>query len=213
MVEAWSARQSARVSYEAKGRKAMEPGKLVRVILVDLPRFIISAAILLSIAINFANIVGRYIFLAPVIWAEEVMVFIMVWCVFIGAIVVSWEGRHIKMDMMSARFGSPLKEVVNGCATVGFIVCAAYVGYQSWTVTSMMARLEQTSVVAEIPMYLPHLAVFLGFVAMALSLVARFRFHVRGDFGSDQEETIKQVTDAYGTFEVPDTATTPPAKF
>jgi TRAP-type C4-dicarboxylate transport system permease small subunit len=177
-----------------------EPHKTTRFIFVTLPRGIISAAILISIAINFANIVGRYLFLSPVIWAEEVMVFIMVWCVFIGAIVVSWEGRHIKMDMMSSRFRSPLKEIMNGVALAGFIVCSAYVAWQSWKVTSMMLQLDQMSVVAEIPMVIPHLAVLLGFVAMPLALIGRLRYHLGGEFGSEMEVTIKQMTDAYGAF-------------
>ena len=38
------------------------------------PRFIIGMAILSGIAINFANVIGRYAYLEPIIWAEEIMI-------------------------------------------------------------------------------------------------------------------------------------------
>jgi len=46
--------------------------------IVTIPRFIIGVAILVGIAINVANVIGRYFFLEPIIWAEEIMIYIMV---------------------------------------------------------------------------------------------------------------------------------------
>ena len=56
--------------------------------IVTIPRFIIGVAILAGIAINIANVIGRYFFLEPIIWAEEIMIYIMVWTVFIGSVLV-----------------------------------------------------------------------------------------------------------------------------
>ena len=47
---------------------------------------ILSGLILvLSIGINFVNIVGRYAFHSPIPWAEEVMLYLMLALVFLGA--------------------------------------------------------------------------------------------------------------------------------
>src|SRR5580692_4426614 len=43
-----------------------------------------------SVALNFANVVGRYFFNASIPWAEEAMLFLMVGCVFLGNGVVAW---------------------------------------------------------------------------------------------------------------------------
>ncbi len=48
-------------------------------------RAVLGSLIFLGVLINFANVVGRYVFLKPIIWAEEILVFIMVWCVMLGA--------------------------------------------------------------------------------------------------------------------------------
>ncbi len=43
--------------------------------LIAVPRFIVAALILTSIAIHFANVIGRDVFFSPIIWAEEVRVY------------------------------------------------------------------------------------------------------------------------------------------
>src|SRR3954469_18392635 len=57
------------------------------------------AALLLagSVAINFANIIGRYFFSVSIQWAEEIMLFLMIGCVFFGSGVVGWSRRQIRM--------------------------------------------------------------------------------------------------------------------
>ena len=157
---------------------------------LTVPRTIIGVAILCSIGINFANIIGRYILLSPIIWAEEVMIYINVWCVFIGVILVTWDGRHLKMDLLSSMLKSPWKEIVNTISTVGFILICIFVVLQSWTVSSMMERLDQRSVVAEIPMVIPHAAVLLGFGAMLVVILYKIRSYITGAFGSDIAATV-----------------------
>src|SRR3954469_11764780 len=53
-----------------------------------------------SVALNFANVVGRYFFNASIPWAEEAMLFLMVGCVFLGNGLVAWSGRQIRMDII-----------------------------------------------------------------------------------------------------------------
>jgi len=69
--------------------------------LVTIPRLILGTLILVGIAINFANVIGRYLFQAPIIWAEEIMIYIMIWAVLAGAVLVSWDGNHLKMDFFT----------------------------------------------------------------------------------------------------------------
>ena len=173
----------------SNGTTSTDPRWLTFAVLT-VPRTIIGVAILGSIAINFANIIGRYILLAPIIWAEEIMIYINVWCVFIGCILVTWDGRHLKMDLLSAMLKRPWKQIVNGISTLGFILICIFVVLQSWTVSGMMARLDQRSVVAEIPMVVPHAAVLLGFGAMLVVLLYKVRSYIIGSFGSDIEATV-----------------------
>jgi TRAP-type C4-dicarboxylate transport system permease small subunit len=169
--------------------------KFLEFFIVSMPRFIIGSLVLFGIAVNFGNVVGRYLFLSPIIWAEEIMIYIMVWTVFTGAILVTWEGRHLRMDFFTIMLPSPYKEILNFLGVITFIVVCFLVLPQNYTVVEMMFRLEQNSVVSEIPMVIPHFALLLGFSLMLVGIVYRFRRHVMGDLESEVDELISDYGD------------------
>src|ERR1043165_3481538 len=115
-------------------------------------RIIVGAAICVSIGINLANIVGRYLFSEPLVWAEEILNYLMVWSVFLGAVLVTWEGRHIKMDLLSARIRPPASLALNVITVIVFAAVCVFMIVQSWTVTNMARMIDQRSVAAEMPM-------------------------------------------------------------
>ena len=164
-------------------------------------RIIVGAAICVSIGINLANIVGRYLFSEPLVWAEEILSYLMVWSVFLGAVLVTWEGRHIKMDLISARLPSPAREILNAITVAVFAAVCGFMVFQSWTVVSMAREIDQRSVAAEIPMALAHAGVLLGFTGMLVAVLLRLPQYVRNVFGSETAAVQKQVTDTFGTFE------------
>jgi len=162
---------------------------------VTLPRLIIGSMILIGIAINFGNVVGRYVFLEPIIWAEEIMIYIMVWTVFIGAILVSYEGQHLKMDVFSVMLPSPYKEIINGTATVSVLMVCLFIIPNNWIVVALMWNNDQRSVVAEVPMVIPHFALLFGFVMIFVGIVIRFRAHVLGSLTTDFEQLVEEFSD------------------
>ena len=165
--------------------------RLITAKFMTVPRVIIGALILFSIALNFANVIGRYVFFSSIIWAEEVMIFIMVWCVFIGAILVSYDGRHLKMDLLSTNLKPPLRQIVNACATTTLLICG-FVAVQSYKATSLFGRLGQESTVAGIPMVIPHAALLIGFVLIIVAVSVRYRDHISGSLESDVEEIVEE---------------------
>src|SRR5260370_22850549 len=55
---------------------------------------------LIAVALNAANIVGRYVFFRPIASAEEIMLFLLVGTVFLGNAIVGLEGKHLRMDVL-----------------------------------------------------------------------------------------------------------------
>ena len=170
----------------------MEIMRIIAAKFMTVSRFIIGVLILFSIALNFANVIGRYVFFSPIIWAEEVMIFIMVWCVFIGAILVSYDGRHLKMDLLSANLKPPLKQIVNGFAVTVLLICCGFVAVQSFEATSLFGRLGQESTVAGIPMVIPHASLLIGFVLIIIAVAARYRRHISGQLDTDADEIVHE---------------------
>ena len=149
--------------------------------LISVPRAIIGCMILVGILINVANVIGRYMFLEPIIWAEEIMIYIMVWAVFIGAILVTFDGQHLKMDVFSVMMPSPYKEIINCIALLAFLLVCVFVIPNNWIVVELMFNNDQRSVVAEVPMVIPHFALLAGFVLMFIALIVRCRGHIAGE--------------------------------
>ncbi|HKD25861.1 MAG TPA: hypothetical protein VKC66_08065, partial [Xanthobacteraceae bacterium] len=52
---------------------------------------------LIAVALNAANIVGRYVFFRPIASAEEIMLFLLVGTVFLGNAIVGFEGKQLRM--------------------------------------------------------------------------------------------------------------------
>jgi TRAP-type C4-dicarboxylate transport system permease small subunit len=145
---------------------------LLRLILRDLPRLAIGAIILIAIVINFANIVGRYVFLAPLPWAEEVLVFLVIWGVCLGASAVTYDNRHLDMNLFVGAFAPRLRallEIAKLAALVGF---SLFTAANASAIVALMKQNGQVSITAGIPMTIPYAAFVAGFVLIAASAVA-----------------------------------------
>jgi TRAP-type transport system small permease protein len=84
-----------------------------------------SAAVLLLTILGTmgAQVVARYVFHAPISWSEEWARFALVWLAFLSAAFVMAEGRHIAVDVVSARL-SPRGKRWLECVNSGVVVIA-----------------------------------------------------------------------------------------
>src|SRR5271156_498743 len=107
--------------------------------LLMVTRTLSGICLLASVAINFVNIIGRYFFSVSIPWAEEIMLFLMVGCVFTGCCAVAWEGRQIRMDVAIGMLPPKLRELVNALSELAMIATAVAVAYFAWPVISQLA--------------------------------------------------------------------------
>ena len=145
-------------------------------------RLAAGAMLIASVAINFANIIGRYFLSVSIPWAEEMMLFLMIGAVFLGIGPVGWLGRHIRMDvvvsMLPAR-ARTMFEIFSDLVTIATCVMAAIF---AWPVITMLNELDQRSASANIPLVIPQAALPLGLLLMALLIAVRLYVHgVRHD--------------------------------
>jgi TRAP-type C4-dicarboxylate transport system permease small subunit len=145
---------------------------LLRFLLRDIPRAAIGAIILLAVAINFANIVGRYVFLAPLPWAEEVLVFLVIWGVCLGASAVTYDGRHLDMNLLSAAYPPKFRFALEAFKLLAMVGFCGFIFVQACTIVALMARNGQVSITAGIPMTIPYAAFVTGFGLMVLAALA-----------------------------------------
>ena len=133
-----------------------------------------TAAVLLagSVAINFANIIGRYFFSVSIQWAEEIMLFLMIGCVFLGSGAVGWSRRQIRMDAIVALLPPVLRQFLEVIVELVEIATCFFLAVLSWPVVSMLAELDQRSQAANFPLAIPQATMPIGFVLMGILIVA-----------------------------------------
>jgi TRAP-type C4-dicarboxylate transport system permease small subunit len=142
---------------------------IARIVLRDIPRAAIGLILILIIAINFANIVGRYAFHAPLPWAEEVLSFMVIWAVCLGASAVTYDRRHLAMDLFSGVFPPAVQRTVEGATLLAMVGFCGFACLQAWTIVRIMAANGQVSITAGVPMTVPYFAFVVGFGLMVVA--------------------------------------------
>ncbi len=134
-----------------------------------------AAAIFLisSVAINFGNIIGRYFFSVSIPWAEEIMLFLMVGCVFTGCCAVAWDGRQIRMDVVLVMMPPKLRQVFYVLSDLVMVAAAIAVTVFAWPVISQLAAFDERSQAANFPLVIPQAMIPIGYSLMALLIALR----------------------------------------
>lgn len=130
---------------------------------------ILALAFIGAVCLNFANVVGRYGFGRSIGGADEVQIYIMVFMAFLGAAVVSWRRQHLRMDVLVRFLPGRAQTALRLCELALIVILGSFVVVQSWRYAAQMFALGRTSDVGDIPMWIPHGAVTLGFALILIS--------------------------------------------
>ena len=153
-----------------------------------------------AILLDFANVVGRYVFHRPIFWAEEVVVYGIIWCVMVGAAMVVWRSNHLRVEILemfvSKRSVIRLRFVLLLITALVGLVMVSYGTQFVWFILSM----DQRSTAANIPMGIPFAAIPVGFGLIALAAVgriARYLFDPAPEEASDSGEDAADEMEAF----------------
>lgn len=153
----------------------------VEVAVIRAVRLLIGPLIISAVLINFANIVGRYVFRRPFIWSDEVMQFMHIWVVMLGAAILTSRGTHLKMDAVYILAWPRLRRALDVLTNVLGIAVSLYVIFYSVQMIWMLAVTGQRSVIARIPMGLMYASIPLGFGSGILLQLIWFYRLFRGE--------------------------------
>jgi len=138
------------------------------------------AAIAAASLVLFANVVLRYVLLAPISWAEEISIYLVIWIVFVGASVLIRTGGHITVDLLP-RALPPLGQRVLFFTVMILMLCflAVFI-YYSGVHTLRVRSAGQLTPIMLAPMWLTYLAMPVGGALMFLRTSQLLRKVVRG---------------------------------
>ena len=146
------------------------------------PHVVCGVLLLTAIAINVANVVGRYVFSKPVDWAEEMLIYIVVWAVFISLGSITYQGLHLRMDLLVMSAKGWFKVLLGGVTAVLMVACSVFMLFQTFRILQLYIGNGETSMGAKIPLIYPHTALLVGFAGLAAAAIIRFRCYLTGKF-------------------------------
>jgi TRAP-type C4-dicarboxylate transport system permease small subunit len=164
------------------GHRSAASMSVARLLFVRIPYLTAGSLLLAAIAINMANVIGRYVFASPVFWAEEVLIFMIIWGVYIAAGSIGYLGAHLTMDLVAARMKSTYRTFLGILTVLLTVVCSTFVATQTVRILALYLRTGEASMAARVPLAYAHAAVLVGFALMAIVALIRTRAHMQSKF-------------------------------
>lgn len=139
-----------------------------------LPLGLAAALLLTGVAINFANVIARYLFRFAFYWAEEAMIYAAIWSIFLAAIAVAYDKADLTMDFFATRVAPGARRLVEALITVVTVAVCLFMAWQSLSLLRRLFQNEQRSLALEVPMVVPQASLLVGFLLIAAAVVARY---------------------------------------
>jgi TRAP-type C4-dicarboxylate transport system permease small subunit len=151
---------------------------------------LLGTTLLLSVVLICANAFGRYVLYRPIIWAEEILGYALVWMVYLGAIIVTNTNQHLRMDLLAQLLSKKAQSVLRLLGNIVFIAVGLLIIYQA---PGSISEFKHHSQVANLPMDVVHMIIPISFVAMVVLLVGlsidEIRYLARGADAANSEKS------------------------
>lgn len=114
----------------------------------------------------FAQVVMRYVFKSPFIWAEEFSRYLLIWISCLGAAYALKTGMHIAVKFVYEKFNQTTKLIAS--LFVHLLMISFFIICVIWGFNLALAQWDQISPGLQIQMTWAYLSVPVGFVIMTL---------------------------------------------
>jgi len=164
----------------SEGRASGLAEEIGETLFYRIPATVIATLGLAQVAINFANVLLRYQFHAPIIWAEEFLALTLVWVVFLGVVMVTWRWDHLSVDLFSQRLSPRMRTAFDVVIGVAILVACFIIAMSAQRVVGTTMKLGTRSIIMKYPMAYAHIAVLVGACLQMAAVVWRFGLALAG---------------------------------
>lgn len=132
------------------------------------------------VVLNAINIVLRYFFRTPLSWAEEAMLYLMIFGVYVGAVSVAWQQAHIRIDAVIDFAPPARRKVLQIISTLVLTAVLLPVVFASFRVVSLLFEFDQRSDALNLPMWVAQSVVPIALLLIVVMSLARIFVQVTG---------------------------------
>ena len=162
----------------------------------QIERAILGLILIVLIIMGFVSVICRFVLRVPLAWAEEFMLFCMVWIAYLGASAAANERKHVRVGLFVGLMPKPVQKAVSLLADVLWVVCAMFLIYLGYIVTSGYIAHKAASLGGGYPYWIASISIPVGMILMTIRVILAMVDTIRGK--SDErsiEEIIKEEAD------------------
>ncbi|HSR12541.1 MAG TPA: TRAP transporter small permease [Thermodesulfobacteriota bacterium] len=137
-------------------------------------KFIVGLLAFCATLIAFYGVLSRYLLRKPPDWAEEVVIYLIIWAVFISASILAEEKGHVAATLLVERFSLKTRRflaVFNGVIALAFCTGVTILGLK--IVAAAYWNDERSLTGLRFPVWIPYLSVATGCTLVALRYAIR----------------------------------------
>lgn len=159
-------------------------------------RVLIGFLLFSIVAITILQVVSRFVFDSPLVWSDELGRFLLIWMVFIGAAIVSYDDKHLGVEMLQEKMSHKTKLITTLIMRVVILAALIITAYSSFELVQVSH--SQTSGALEIPFSFWRGAATVGAVLMIIAIIIRTIFDIidyrNGEYRNSSliEEEVKE---------------------
>ena len=144
-----------------------------------------AAMIMIAVLLTCQMIFVRYVLNASTAWQTEVVIYIMIGGTLVGLAFVQKHRGHVNVDLLPLWLGPKAARalaIVTQSAAVLVIAVCLFHGFEFWHLAQSRGWTSDT--VTAVPLWIPYLALPVGFGLMLLQLVADLLDTLQGHSGT-----------------------------
>lgn len=142
--------------------------KIIWKVLDNLEEYMASTLLIITSFIVFIQVFLRFVFSYSMHWSSEAAIYLIIWFIFIGSSIAIREKAHVTVDAIVVLLPKCIQKVFAVIAyslSVIFCIILVKVGLD---MVNLAINKGITTPAMEIPMFLPYLAVPVGFLLMLI---------------------------------------------
>lgn len=141
--------------------------------------YTIAVLAIIVTVLMLVQIIGRYFFGNAISWSEEIVRYLFLWIIMLGASYATREKANITIDLLSKSLKGKQKFIIDTIVTVLWLVVCIYICIISFDYTMFMKESGATSTVLRIPLWLVYLAIPTGFSLMGIRVILNYVIDIR----------------------------------
>ena len=151
----------------------MKPRRIIE-ITINIFGILGGFSVIVMFLLTSIDVICRYLFNMPLLWAYEITEYLMVTCIYLGLAYTDKIGGHIRIDFLLSRFSYKMQKIIEVVNHLFMIAFMTLLTRQSWIIFTDTIRLGKRHMgAAHTPMAPSHFIFFIGSFIFSIHLLMK----------------------------------------